>query len=141
MSSMENENNGDNDVMGDIDKEDSNDDSSSSSSSSDEFESSDLECEDKDKEYNNILIDVEKQFYLVRQLYKNERNFEIDTKIQQILEGVAPEYIQPFEELIAQNRIRLEIAELIRDYRLNNLNQFYDAEKLAAEQNYKVRLF
>lgn len=87
------------------------------------------------------MIDVEKQFYLVRQLYKNERNFEIDTKIQQILEGVAPEYIQPFEELIAQNRIRLEIAELIRDYRLNNLNQFYDAEKLAAEQNYKVRLF
>ena len=37
---MENENNGDNDEMADIDKDDSNDDSSSSSSSSDEFESS-----------------------------------------------------------------------------------------------------
>lgn len=98
----------------------------------------DLECVDKDKEYNNILVDVEKQFYLIRLLYKNEKNFEIDTKIQQICEGIAPEYIQPFEELIAQNRIRLEIAELIRNYRLNNLKQFYDAEKLAAEQNYMV---
>nr|XP_027197914.1 breast cancer metastasis-suppressor 1-like protein [Dermatophagoides pteronyssinus] len=137
MSSMENENNGDNDEMVDIDKDDSNDDSSSSSSSSDEFESSDFECEDKDEKYNNIVIDIEKQFYLIQKLYKNEKNFEIDSKIQQILDGIAPEYLQPYEELISQNRIRIEIAELIRNFRLNNLNQFYDAEKLAAEQNYK----
>ena len=54
------------------------------------------------------------------------------------MDGIAPEYLQPYEELISQNRIRIEIAELIRNFRLNNLNQFYDAEKLAAEQNYKV---
>lgn len=52
--------------------------------------------------------------------------------------GRAQEYLQPVEELQENCRIRIEVAGVLRELRLTNIQNKYDAEDQAAEQNFEV---
>lgn len=52
--------------------------------------------------------------------------------------GTAKEYRIPFEELKEQMKSRLEVASVLRQYKLTNLKHKYEAEEQAIRQNFEV---
>lgn len=81
------------------------------------------------------------QFSIIDFLYCriiNERLKQISLKLAEIQSGEAPEYLQPLAELEDNMRIRLEVAGVLRKFRLKNLDNQYEAEELTAKQNFEV---
>ena len=75
--------------------------------------------------------------FLDDRLYR-ERITQVDTKLGEVKCGRAQEYLQPLEELQENMRIRTEVAGILRELRLTNIRNKYEAEELAAKQNYEV---
>lgn len=71
-------------------------------------------------------------------LYR-ERITQIETKLSEVKLGRAQEYMVPLDELQENCRIRIEVAGLLRKYRLGNIRNKFDAEEQATNQNYSVR--
>jgi len=106
----------------------------------DEGDSSDMdveECDKKRDEYVDDLTDLEKQFAILREQLYRERITQIETKLSEVRNGTAPEYLQPLEELDINMKTRLEVGAVLRDLRLRNITCKYDAEELAARQNFE----
>ena len=76
-------------------------------------------------------------YYLSYRLYR-ERITQVDTKLGEVRSGRAQEYLQPLEELQENMRIRTEVAGILRELRLTNIRNKYEAEEMAAKQNYEV---
>ena len=72
-------------------------------------------------------------------LYR-ERITQIESKLSEVRAGQAPEYLQPLEELQFNMKSRMEVGAVLRDLRLQNIKCKYDAEELAAQQNFEVSL-
>lgn len=53
--------------------------------------------------------------------------------------GEAAEYLIPLEELQEGRRVRLEVAYVLRQFRIQNITNKYEAEKSASQQNFEVR--
>lgn len=68
----------------------------------------------------------------------NERLNQIALKLEEIKCGEASEYLQPLAELEENMRIRSEVAGVLRQYRLKNLENEFEAEELTAKQNFEV---
>jgi hypothetical protein len=75
--------------------------------------------------------------WLLIRLYR-ERITQVDTKLGEVRCGRAQEYLQPLEELQENMRIRTEVAGVLREFRLTNIRNKFEAEELAASQNYEV---
>merc|ERR1711997_853699 len=115
-------------------------DSSDEDHDMEEEDSSDMdatECEKKRDEYVDDLTDLEKQFAILREQLYRERITQIETKLNEVRNGTAPEYLQPLEELDINMKTRLEVGAVLRDLRLRNITCKYDAEELAARQNFE----
>ena len=69
------------------------------------------------------------------QLYR-ERLTQIETKQEEVKTGLATEYIQPLDELQENLRVQLDVGLVLRRLRQENIECKYDAEQLAANQNY-----
>lgn len=109
-----------------------NEDSSSSSSS---------EIDEEESERRKILIlndlsELEKQFVNLREQLYQARRERVLSKLDEVKAGKAPEYLQPLEDLQDQMRIRTEVAGILKEFRLKNIRCQYDAEQLAAKQNF-----
>ncbi|XP_076316413.1 breast cancer metastasis-suppressor 1-like protein [Tachypleus tridentatus] len=114
-------------------------DSSSGSGSEDEgsSEMDEEDCERRRTECLFDMADLERQFMdLKKQLYK-ERSKQITTKLEKVKLGCAPEYLHPLEELQESMRIRTEVAGILRELKLANIKNKYEADKLAALQNFE----
>lgn len=70
-------------------------------------------------------------------LYR-ERITQVDTKLGEVRCGRAQEYLQPLEELQENMRIRTEVAGILKELRLTNIQNKFHAEELAAKQNYEA---
>ncbi|CAL4096547.1 unnamed protein product, partial [Meganyctiphanes norvegica] len=70
------------------------------------------------------------------ELYR-ERVTQVEAKLEEVRHGGAGEYLGPLEDLEEGMRIRLEVACVLRQYRLNNINNKHEAELVAAKQNYE----
>lgn len=90
---------------------------------------------------NDEIISSSSQYNLMSNTVKHLKKNLINIKFKEILDEVAPEYLQPLEELEHNKEVRLQIAENVRKYRMDNLKSQIDAEYTAAEQNYKVCSF
>ena len=55
--------------------------------------------------------------------------------------GQAPDYLQPLEELQFNMKNRMEVGAVLKELRLQNIKCKYDAEELAAQQNFEVTSF
>lgn len=117
----------------------SGDDESSEEEGSGSEDSSDMdveECEKKRFEFIEDLTDLEGQFAILREQLYRERLTQIETKLEEVKTGKASEYTQPLEELQENLRVQLEVGHILRKFRQDNIECKYDAEQLAANQNY-----
>lgn len=73
-------------------------------------------------------------------LYR-ERITQVETKLNEVRMGRAPEYLVPVDELQDNCRIRMEVAGVLRQYKLNNIRNNFEAEEQASNQNYQVSHF
>lgn len=127
----QNRNTTNSDDDGDETNEDHEAPSSSSSSEIDEEES-----ERRKGLIMNDLAELEKQFMNLREQLYQARKERVTSKLEEVRAGKAPEYLQPLEDLQDQMRIRTEVAGILKELRLQNIRCQYDAEQLAAIQNY-----
>lgn len=106
----------------------------------DEGDSSDMDVEECDKkrvEYSDDLTDLEKQFAILREQLYRERITQIEAKLNEVRAGQAPDYLQPLEELQFNMKNRMEVGAVLKELRLQNIKCKYDAEELAAQQNFE----
>ncbi|KAK5643468.1 hypothetical protein RI129_007313 [Pyrocoelia pectoralis] len=92
--------------------------------SDDSSEMDEDECETRRNECMQNLSDLEHQFTFLReQLY--------------LKGGRSQEYLGPLQELQENMRIRTEVAGILRQLRLANIRNKFDAEEQAAKQNFE----
>lgn len=107
-------------------------DESSSESSIDETEN-----ERRRNECLNDMADLERQFSdLKEQLYR-ERISQVAKKLEEVTSECALEYTGPVNELKDMCEIRIEVAGILRDCRLENVENKYNADEQAAVQHYE----
>lgn len=108
------------------------DDESSSASEIDEEES-----EKRKAIILNDMNELEKQFLNLREQLYQARRERVISKLDEVKAGKAAEYLQPLEDLQDQMRIRTEVAGVLKELRLENIRCQYDAEQMAALQNFE----
>ena len=114
------------------------DDSSEEEGSGSE-DSSDMdveECEKKREEFIDDLSELESQFAVLREQLYRERLSQIEPKLEEVKCGRAVEYLQPLEELQENMRLQLEVGQILRKLRQENIQIKFEAEVDAANQNY-----
>merc|ERR1712183_335334 len=115
------------------------DDDSSEEEGSGSEDSSDMdveECEKKREEFIDDLSELEGQFAILREQLYRERLSQIQTKLEEVKCGRALEYLQPLEELQENMRVQLEVGQILRKLRQENIQIKFEAEAEAANQNY-----
>lgn len=116
----------------------SNEDTESTSGSGSDDGSSEIDEEDCEKKLNECLAqmsELEKQFVHIKEQLYEERNSQVELRLEEVKIGTAIEYIQPLEDLNQNMRNRLEVAEILRDLKLVNIKHIYEAEQQASHQN------
>ena len=131
--------NEDDDKNGHKSLQSSGDEESSEEEGSGSEDSSDMdveECEKKREEFIEDLSELEGQFAVLREQLYRERLTQIETKLEEVAAGRALEYLQPLEELQENMRVQLEVGTILRKLRQDNIEIKYEADKVAANQNY-----
>ncbi|KAI2654190.1 Breast cancer metastasis-suppressor 1-like protein-A [Labeo rohita] len=118
----------------------SEDEDTESSSVSEDGESSEMDdedCERRRMECIDEMTNLEKQFTdLKDQLYK-ERLSQVDAKLQEVMSGKAPEYLEPLANLQENMQIRTKVAGIYRELCLESVKNKYDCETQAAFQHWE----
>ncbi|XP_026085764.1 breast cancer metastasis-suppressor 1-like protein-A isoform X2 [Carassius auratus] len=118
----------------------SEDEDTESSSVSEDGESSEMDdedCERRRMECLDEMTNLEKQFTdLKDQLYK-ERLSQVDAKLQEVMSGKAPEYLEPLGNLQENMQIRTKVAGIYRELCLESVKNKYDCETQAAFQHWE----
>lgn len=93
------------------------------------------ECDQRRNHCLDEMADLEKQFTDIKeQLYK-ERISQIEQKLIELKAGRAPEYLNPLAELQENMRISTEVAGILREYMMQNIQRKFESEEIAAKQN------
>lgn len=87
-----------------------------------------------------ILGHLERQFSQLREQYYIERISLIENQFNDVRNGTSEEYLQPLKELDKVYGNRIEVAEILKRYRLENIEHKFVSEEQAAFQNLEVRL-
>lgn len=74
---------------------------------------------------------------LLNRLYR-ERITQIENKLQEVMNEKAAEYLGPLAELKEAATIRTQVAEILRQFRLENIQTKAIAEEVAASQDFEV---
>ncbi|OPJ83178.1 breast cancer metastasis-suppressor 1-like protein [Patagioenas fasciata monilis] len=109
--------------------------SSSVSEEGDSSEMDDEDCERRRMECLDEMSNLEKQFTdLKDQLYK-ERLSQVDAKLQEVIAGKAPEYLEPLAALQENMQIRTKVAGIYRELCLESVKNKYECEIQASRQH------
>ncbi|XP_077095141.1 breast cancer metastasis-suppressor 1-like protein-A [Siphateles boraxobius] len=118
----------------------SEDEDTESSSVSEDGESSEMDdedCERRRMECLDEMTNLEKQFTdLKDQLYK-ERLSQVDAKLQEVMSGKAPEYLEPLATLQENMQVRTKVAGIYRELCLESVKNKCDCETQAALQHWE----
>ncbi|XP_078591031.1 breast cancer metastasis-suppressor 1-like protein isoform X5 [Branchiostoma floridae x Branchiostoma japonicum] len=114
--------------------------SATSSASEEDDESSELDEEDCDRRRTECMADMadlERQFTdLKEQLYR-ERMSQIEAKLEEAKMGCAPEYVEPLTQLRVNMQTRTEVAGIVRELKIQNIRNQYEAELQATRQHFE----
>ncbi|KAH8293358.1 hypothetical protein KR018_011575 [Drosophila ironensis] len=141
--------NGESDGEGDVsgaESEHSN--SSQADDASDEEEANECDSDDSSEldaseierrraEHIEDLLSLERQFNQLREQYYFERMNLIDRQLQEVRSGRSEEFVQPQKELDKVYCTRIEVADVLRQYRLQNIEHKFLSEEQAAAQHYE----
>ncbi|KAI4502905.1 hypothetical protein M0802_001949 [Mischocyttarus mexicanus] len=113
------------------------DSSAEHSDSDDSSEMDEEECERRRNECIENLVDLERQFTLLKEQLYRERITQVDTKLGEVRLGKSEEYLIPLERLKENMKTKTEVAGILRQYRLQNIQNKFLAEEQAALQNFE----
>ncbi|GLV35248.1 BRMS1 transcriptional repressor [Carabus blaptoides fortunei] len=104
--------------------------------SDDSSEMDESECEMRRNECMEILADLERQSNVIREQLYREKVSQVENQLVEVKNGRSQEYIGRLQTLQDNMKIRTEVAGILRNYRLANINNKFDAEEQAAKQNF-----
>lgn len=81
---------------------------------------------------------MERQFNTLREQYYFERINLIERQLAEVRSGRSEEFVQPQKELDKVFRTRIEVADVLRRYRLQNIEHKFLSEEQAANQHFEV---
>lgn len=81
---------------------------------------------------------LERQFSQLREQYYFERFNLIERQLSEVRSGRSEEFVQPQKELDKVYRTRIEVADVLRKFRLQNIEHKYLSEEQAASQHFEV---
>ncbi|XP_017466954.1 PREDICTED: breast cancer metastasis-suppressor 1-like protein [Rhagoletis zephyria] len=105
--------------------------------SDDSSEMDAIEMERIRSEHVEDLASLELQFDQLRELYYQERNKQNEQQIADVRSGRSEEYLIPLRELDKAFRNRVEVADKLRKFRLENIEHKYQSEEQAALQHFE----
>lgn len=82
--------------------------------------------------------DLENQFQILREQLYQERMRQIDSQLSDIRNERSTEYLEPLKQLNEIMNARIEVAGVLRQYRLENLKHQFLSEKQGALQHFEV---
>ncbi|GAB6025071.1 hypothetical protein CHUAL_010507 [Chamberlinius hualienensis] len=103
----------------------------------DSSEMDEEECERRRTECLYDMADLERQFTVLRDQLFRERITQVEYKLEEVRIHRAIEYLHPLEELQGNMKNRIQVAGVLREFRILNLNCKYEAEQLASQQNFE----
>ncbi|XP_030381615.1 breast cancer metastasis-suppressor 1-like protein-A [Scaptodrosophila lebanonensis] len=141
--------NGESDAEGDVsgaESEHSN--SSQAHDTSDEEEANECDSDDSSEmdaseierrrsEFIEDLACLERQFGHLREQYYCERINLIERQLAEVHSGASEEFVQPQKEVDKVYRTRIEVADVLRKFRLQNIEHKYLSEEQAASQHFE----
>lgn len=105
---------------------------------SDDFaEMDESECERRRNDCIDNMAHLERQFITLRELLYKERINQVDMQLSEVRGGRSQEYLGPLQQLDENLRIRTEVAEVLKQYRLENINHKYQSEEQGAIQHFE----
>uniref|UniRef100_A0A1Q3F2H0 Putative component of histone deacetyl n=1 Tax=Culex tarsalis TaxID=7177 RepID=A0A1Q3F2H0_CULTA len=105
--------------------------------SDDSSEMSEGECERRRSDCLDNLTNLEKQFTILKeQLYKEKMN-QVDQQLQDIRGGRSQEYLAPLQRLADNMNSRKEVAEILKNFRMDNIRHKFESELQAARQHFE----
>lgn len=81
---------------------------------------------------------MEQQFQILREQLYQERIKQIDLQLNDIRNGRSPEYLEPLKRLNDTMNTRIEVAGVLKRYRVDNLNHQFLSEEQGAYQHFEV---
>lgn len=104
---------------------------------SDDFSDMDeSECERRRIDCLDNLMNLEKQFFRLReQLYKERMN-QVEVQLSEVRVGKSQEYLGPLQQLDENLKARKEVSEVLKKYRMENIMHKYLSEEQAARQHF-----
>ncbi|XP_030567493.1 breast cancer metastasis-suppressor 1 homolog [Drosophila novamexicana] len=145
--------NGESDAEGDVsgaESERSNSSQAHDTSDEEEEEEEANECDSDDSsemdateielrraEHIEDLASLERQFSQLREQYYYERISLIEQQLSDVRSGRSEEFVQPQKELDKVYRTRIEVADVLRKFRLQNIEHKYLSEEQAASQHFE----
>ncbi|XP_055544143.1 breast cancer metastasis-suppressor 1-like protein [Wyeomyia smithii] len=104
--------------------------------SDDSSEMSEGECERRRADCLDNLTNLEKQFVILKeQLYK-EKMSQVDQQLQEVRGGRSQEYLAPLQRLADNMNSRKEVAEILKNFRMENIRHKFESELQAARQHF-----
>lgn len=64
---------------------------------------------------------------------------QVDQQLQDIRGGRSQEYLAPLQRLSDQMNSRKEVAEILKNFRMDNIRHKFESELQAARQHFEVR--
>lgn len=84
------------------------------------------------------LANLEKQFAILRdQLYQEKVN-HVEMQMSDLHGGRSQEYLLPLQQLDENMQVRTEVAGILKQFRLENIQHKFESEEQAAKQHYEV---
>lgn len=105
--------------------------------SDDSSEMDEGECEIRRNELLQHVQDLEGQFGLLREQLYRERMAQVNHQLEEVQMGKSPEYLNKLQELHDNMKSRIEVAGILRQLRLANIRNKFEAEEQAAKQNFE----
>ena len=69
-----------------------------------------------------------------------ERINQVDLKLREVRAGKATEYLQPVSQLQEDMKIRTQVAGILRELKIQNIRNRYEAEEQASIQHFNVSI-
>lgn len=81
---------------------------------------------------------MEQQFQILREQLYQERIKQIDIQLNDVRNDRSPDYLEPLKRLNENKDTRIEVAGVLRHFRMTNLTHQIVAEDQSAFQHFEV---
>ncbi|XP_037302146.1 breast cancer metastasis-suppressor 1-like protein-A [Manduca sexta] len=99
------------------------------------------DSDDSSEFVQNNGSNLERQFNALREQLYHERVKQVEHQLAEVRSGRSQEYLGPLRRLQDNMKIRIEVAGILKQMRIENIKHKYEAEEQAAHQHFKVSYY